>query len=79
MPSIAQIRRRQLAALPTLAEREARYMRRVLLLAGGNVKLAAEVLGIGKATLYRRIDELGILIDRRADGRKRIQEAFSCA
>lgn len=79
MPSIAQIRRQQLAALPTLEERERRYMLRVLRLAGGNVVVAAEVLGIGRATLYRKIEKLGWSIERRAaDGRQMIREAFTC-
>jgi regulatory Fis family protein len=45
--------------LPTLRERDDRYVRRVLLLCGGSVATAAAVLGMGRATLYRRVQKLG--------------------
>ncbi len=41
----------------TLAEREARYIREVLAFTGGNKQQAARILGIGRKTLYRKIDE----------------------
>lgn len=45
--------------LPTIQEREERYIRRVLALMGGSVGMTAKVLGIGRATLYRRLLEMG--------------------
>jgi len=44
-------------ALPTLAEMEARYIRYVVEHVGGNKRRAAALLGIGRRTLYRRLDE----------------------
>jgi DNA-binding NtrC family response regulator len=41
----------------TLAERESRYIREVLAFTGGNKQQAAKILGIGRKTLYRKIDE----------------------
>ncbi|HSM28839.1 MAG TPA: helix-turn-helix domain-containing protein, partial [Thioalkalivibrio sp.] len=41
----------------TLAEVEARYLRRVLDFTGGNKQRAARILGIGRRTLYRRLGE----------------------
>lgn len=43
--------------LPTLQEIEQRYVRHVLGKLGGNKRLAAHVLGIGRRTLYRRLGE----------------------
>ncbi len=43
--------------LPPLGEVEQRYIRHVLGHVGGNKRRAAEVLGIGRRTLYRRLDE----------------------
>jgi DNA-binding NtrC family response regulator len=43
-------------ALATLADVEARHIRRVLDAVGGNRRRAAEILGIGRRTLYRKID-----------------------
>ena len=40
----------------TLAEVERRYVKRVLTILGGNKTRAAEVLGIDRRTLYRKID-----------------------
>lgn len=45
----------KLHLLPTLAQREYRYIARVLRIVEGDITLAARVLGIGRATLYRRI------------------------
>jgi len=39
---------------------EKREIRRAILAAGGEVPAAAEILGIGRSTLYRRMKELGI-------------------
>lgn len=46
--------------LSTLAERENRYMRRVLKVCEGDVTRAARVLGIGRATLYRKLSSLAL-------------------
>jgi hypothetical protein len=46
--------------LPTLAQREQRYIRRVISLCGGDVAEAAAVLGIGRSTCYRKVAELGL-------------------
>ncbi len=43
-------------ALATLADVEARHIRRVLDAVGGNRRQAAEILGIGRRTLYRKLD-----------------------
>jgi two-component system, NtrC family, response regulator AtoC len=43
--------------LPTLDTLERRYIRLVLERTGGNKRRAAEVLGIGRRTLYRRLDD----------------------
>lgn len=43
--------------LPSLEALERRYMRLVLERTGGNKRRAAEILGIGRRTLYRRLDE----------------------
>jgi DNA-binding NtrC family response regulator len=44
----------------TLSEVERRQIIRALESTSGNVAQAARVLGIGRATLYRRLDELGL-------------------
>jgi DNA-binding NtrC family response regulator len=44
----------------TLAEMEAAYITEVLRRAGGNKKRTAELLGIPRRTLYRRLEEYGI-------------------
>lgn len=43
-----------------LAELERRAIVHALGVTGGNVTVAAERLGIGRATLYRKIKELGL-------------------
>jgi two-component system, NtrC family, response regulator AtoC len=43
--------------LPTLGTLERRYIRLVLEHTGGNKRQAAELLGIGRRTLYRRLEE----------------------
>ena len=42
--------------MPTLAEVEDRYIRWVLHRLEGNKRQAARVLGIGRRTLYRRLE-----------------------
>ena len=44
------------AQLPTLADVESRYARRVLERVGGNKSLAARILGVGRKTLYRILE-----------------------
>jgi len=44
--------------LPTLDELEARYIMRVLAFTKGNVSKAAKILGVNRATLHRKRDEL---------------------
>lgn len=43
--------------LPTLSQVETRYIRYVLDRVGGNKRRAAALLGIGRRTLYRRLDD----------------------
>ena len=45
----------------TLAEIERAYTLKTLDILGGNKSRAAQVLGIGKKTLYRRLEEYGML------------------
>ncbi|WP_028325745.1 sigma-54-dependent transcriptional regulator [Desulfatirhabdium butyrativorans] len=45
---------------PTLGELEKRYLARVLEKTGGNRKKAAEILGVNQATIYRKIEKLGL-------------------
>lgn len=44
-------------AWETLAEHERRYIQQVLAFTGGNKQQAARILGIGRKTLYRKLDE----------------------
>ena len=46
-------------SLPSLEEVERRYIRHVMASVNGNKRLAASILGIGRRTLYRRIEETG--------------------
>ena len=48
------------AGLPTLAEAEARHIARVLAHTGGQIGAAAEVLGIHRNTLTRKMKEYGL-------------------
>jgi len=48
-------------SLPPLEEVERRYIRHVMENVNGNKRLAASILGIGRRTLYRRIEEMGVL------------------
>jgi len=43
----------------TLAEMEERYIEEVIAATGGNISRAAEILGIDRRTLYRRMDRSG--------------------
>lgn len=47
--------------LPTLAQREKEYILRVMEYTGHNRTQAAELLGIGRRTLYRKLQAFGIL------------------
>lgn len=44
--------------MPTLEVLEARYIRRVLKMVDDNKSRAAEILGVGRSTLYRRLERL---------------------
>jgi DNA-binding NtrC family response regulator len=44
--------------LPTLGDLEARYIAQVLAFTKGNVSKAAKILGVNRATLHRKRDEL---------------------
>ena len=46
--------------LPTLAEMERRYVLKILKKTGYNKKLAAEVLGMPRTTLWRKLKEYGV-------------------
>jgi two-component system, NtrC family, response regulator AtoC len=46
-------------AWPTLAEMEERYIQEVIEATGGNITRAAEILGIDRRTLYRRMERSG--------------------
>lgn len=59
-----------LARLPTLKERNVRYVRRVLLLCSGSVGRTANVLGIGRSTLYRWCVKNGIRLNEKAAGQR---------
>jgi DNA-binding NtrC family response regulator len=48
-----------LAEVVSIAELERRYIQRVLTLAGGNKSRAADMLGLDRRTLYRRLDRYG--------------------
>jgi len=45
---------------PTLEELEKGHILRALEQSGNNIKLAAQLLGIGRSTLYRKLEEYGI-------------------
>ncbi len=65
----------RLSALPTLQAREDRYIRRVMALCDGDVDKAVAVLGVARATLYRRVRELGIETAWGRKERQRIERA----
>lgn len=52
------------AGLVSLAEMEAAHIRRVIQAVGGNLKKAAEILGISRSTLYEKLDRYGISVHR---------------
>jgi DNA-binding NtrC family response regulator len=66
----------RLGALPTLEQRNARYIRRVMRLCRGDVTAAALVLKLGRATLYRKVRELGIETQGERVERERMQRAI---
>ena len=49
----------ELGEVVTIAELERRYIHRVLTLVGGNKSRAADLLGLDRRTLYRRLDRYG--------------------
>ena len=51
---------RSAGVLPTLAEAEARHITRVLSHTGGQIGAAAEILGIHRNTLTRKMKEYGL-------------------
>jgi len=48
--------------LPTLEELERRHIERAISACGGNLSQAARVLGIGRTTLYRKLEQYGVLV-----------------
>lgn len=42
-------------AVPTMAELETRAIKKAMRLSGGSISKAAKMLGLGRATLYRKI------------------------
>jgi two-component system response regulator HydG len=52
--------------LVPLVEVEKRYIERVLEAVGGNKRQAARILGLDRATLYRKLDRYGLSADRRS-------------
>lgn len=72
----------ELAAFPTFREMEADYLARVLEACEWNVTLAARVSGVGRATLYRKVVDLGLQTSRarerlvRLETRAQLEKAF---
>src|SRR6266496_3858413 len=66
----------RLEQLPTLEQRNARYIRRVMRLCHGDVTAAALVLKIGRATLYRKVRALEIETQGERLERERLQNAL---
>ena len=48
--------------LATLDETERHHIERVIAACDGNLSLAARVLGIGRTTLYRKLEQYGELV-----------------
>lgn len=65
----------KLPLLPTLEQRTNRYIRRVMQLCHGDVTSAAQVLQIGRATLYRKVRELQIETAGERKERERVTAA----
>lgn len=61
--------------LPSLDEVERRYILRVLESVGGNKRRAAALLGIGRRTLYRRLESYGEGAKAEDDGEEGTEEA----
>lgn len=66
----------RLHALPTLQAREDRYIRRVMAICDGDVDKAVAVLGVARATLYRRVRELSIETSSQRKERIRVERAL---
>jgi DNA-binding NtrC family response regulator len=66
----------RLEALPTLEQRNARYIRRVMALCNGDVTAAALVLKVGRATLYRKVRSLQLETQGERRERERLQAAI---
>jgi transcriptional regulator of acetoin/glycerol metabolism len=49
-------------ALPSLDELERQHIQRTIAACQGNLSLAARVLGIGRTTLYRKLEQYGVLV-----------------
>lgn len=73
---MSNISRERLEALPTLEQRNALYIRRVMALCGGDVTAAALVLQIGRATLYRKVRALRLETQSERLERERMQSAI---
>jgi DNA-binding NtrC family response regulator len=66
----------RLEALPTLEQRNVRYIRRVMALCNGDVTTAARVLKVGRATLYRKVRALQLETQGERKERERVQTAL---
>ncbi len=73
MPNIPWERLEQ---LPTLEQRNARYIRRVMQLCNGDVTAAALVLKVGRATLYRKVRAMQLETQGERRERERLQAAL---
>ncbi len=67
----------KLPELPTLEERTERYIRRVMKLCRGDVTLAAKILKVGRATLYRKVRALEIETKGEREERERLATAVA--
>ncbi|MGC8916714.1 MAG: sigma-54-dependent transcriptional regulator [Thermoanaerobaculum sp.] len=64
LPAEIRLRKGAELAFVSLPELEAAHIRRVVHALGGNLKRAAEVLGISRSTLYQKIQRYGIPVPR---------------
>ncbi|HEX8961922.1 MAG TPA: helix-turn-helix domain-containing protein, partial [Rhodocyclaceae bacterium] len=55
LSEMVSVRRREEGRLPTLEEQEMDYIQRVLREVGGNQSAAAQVLGINRSSLWRKL------------------------